>query len=389
MQAALNPPARDKRQKLWGDMVFRVGDRIMQTKNNYDVLWTKDDGAVGSGIFNGDVGVIEDIDPAGELLTIRFDDRTAVYTADLLAELDMAYAMTVHKSQGSEYPAVVLVSAPAAPSLMVRGVLYTAITRARRLLVLVGDDVTPVKMAANDRAAAAVQRPAPPAEGGDGMSANDWLDKLQRNMLDLFFPRHCPFCGRIVGRELLCGTCKASLPYCGEVRTGGFGRCAAPLYYEDAVREAILAFKFKGKLEALDCFGSLMAQTAAEAFSGAFDAVTWAPVSRKRLRQRGYDQARLLCASLCVDWHMKPQETLRKVRDNPAQSGMEDAAARRANVLGVYEAVRPADIAGKRFLLVDDILTTGATLGECVRVLKEAGAADAVCLTLAAVREDG
>ena len=100
---------------------------------------------------NGDVGVIEDIDPAGELLTIRFDDRTAVYTADLLAELDMAYAMTVHKSQGSEYPAVVLVSAPAAPSLMVRGVLYTAITRARRLLVLVGDDGTPVKMAANDR----------------------------------------------------------------------------------------------------------------------------------------------------------------------------------------------------------------------------------------------
>ena len=151
LQAALNPPARSKRQKQWGDMVFRVGDRIMQTKNNYDVLWTKDDGTVGSGIFNGDVGVIEDIDPAGELLTIRFDDRTAVYTADLLAELDMAYAMTVHKSQGSEYPAVVLVSAPAAPSLMVRGVLYTAITRARRLLVLVGDDGTPVKMAANDR----------------------------------------------------------------------------------------------------------------------------------------------------------------------------------------------------------------------------------------------
>lgn len=151
LQAALNPPARDKRQKQWGDMVFRTGDRVMQTRNNYDVLWTKDDGTVGSGIFNGDVGVIEDIDPAGELLTIRFDDRTAVYTADQLAELDMAYAMTVHKSQGSEYPAVVLVSAPAAPSLMVRGVLYTAITRARKLLVLVGDDVTPVKMAANDR----------------------------------------------------------------------------------------------------------------------------------------------------------------------------------------------------------------------------------------------
>ena len=221
------------------------------------------------------------------------------------------------------------------------------------------------------------------------MSVNDRLDKLQRDLLDFFFPRHCPFCGRIVGKELLCGACEKALPYCREVRTGSFGRCAAPLYYEGAVREAILAFKFKGKLEALDCFGSLMARTAAEAFSGEFDAVTWAPVSRKRLRQRGYDQARLLCASLCVDWHVEPQETLRKARDNPAQSGMEDAAARRANVLGVYEAVKPADIAGKRFLLVDDILTTGATLGECVRVLKAAGAADVVCLTLAAVRENG
>ena len=221
------------------------------------------------------------------------------------------------------------------------------------------------------------------------MSVNDRLDRLQRDLLDFFFPRHCPFCGRIVGKELLCGTCEKALPYCREVRTGSFGRCAVPLYYEGTVREAILAFKFKGKLEALDCFGSLMAQTAAEAFSGAFDAGTWAPVSRKRLRQRGYDQARLLCASLCVDWHVEPQETLRKVRDNPAQSGLEDAAARRANVLGVYEAVKPADIAGKRFLLVDDILTTGATLGECVRVLKAAGAADVVCLTLAATRENG
>ena len=221
------------------------------------------------------------------------------------------------------------------------------------------------------------------------MSVNDRLDRLQRDLLDFFFPRHCPFCGRIVGKELLCGTCEKALPYCREVRTGNFGRCAAPLYYEGAVREAILAFKFKGKLEALDCFGSLMAQTAAEAFSGEFDAVTWAPVSRKRLRQRGYDQARLLCASRCVVWHVEPQETLRKVRDNPAQSGLEDAAARRANVLGVYEAVKPADIAGKRFLLVDDILTTGATLGECVRVLKAAGAADVVCLTLTATRENG
>ena len=151
LQAALNPPDRTKRQKQWGDMTFRVGDRVMQTRNNYDVLWEKEDGSAGSGIFNGDVGVIQDIDPSGELITLRFDDRTAVYTADLLSQLDMAYAITVHNSQGSEYPAVLLASAPAAPSLMVRGVLYTAITRARKLLILVGDDTVPARMAANDK----------------------------------------------------------------------------------------------------------------------------------------------------------------------------------------------------------------------------------------------
>ena len=151
LQAALNPPERGKRQKQWGDVTFRVGDRVMQTKNNYDVLWEKDDGSAGSGIFNGDVGVIQDIDPSGELITLRFDDRTAVYTADLLSQLDMAYAITVHKSQGSEYPAVILSAAPAAPTLLVRGVLYTAITRARKLLIIAGDDAVLTQMAENDR----------------------------------------------------------------------------------------------------------------------------------------------------------------------------------------------------------------------------------------------
>ena len=151
LQAALNPPAPEKKQRLWGDLIFREGDRVMQTKNNYDVVWEKDDGTVGTGIFNGDMGIIQEIDSSGELLTIRFDERTCVYTADLLNQLDIAYAITVHKSQGSEYRCVVLVSAPVAQGLMVRGVLYTAITRARELLVMVGDDVVPGEMAANDR----------------------------------------------------------------------------------------------------------------------------------------------------------------------------------------------------------------------------------------------
>ncbi len=151
LQKALNPPAPEKRQKHWGDAVFRVGDRVMQIRNNYDVLWIRADGATGAGIFNGDVGVVEDMDPSGELLSIRFDDRTATYTADMLGELELAYAVTVHKSQGSEYQAVILVALPAAPALMVRGVLYTGITRARKLLVVVGDDAALERMAANDR----------------------------------------------------------------------------------------------------------------------------------------------------------------------------------------------------------------------------------------------
>lgn len=151
LQDALNPPAPEKRQKAWGETVFRTGDRVMQVRNNYDVLWVRGDGVTGSGIFNGDVGTVEEIDPSGELLYIRFDDRSATYTADMLGELELAYAVTVHKSQGSEYKAVVLVALPAAPALMVRGVLYTAITRARELLVVVGDDAALGRMAANDK----------------------------------------------------------------------------------------------------------------------------------------------------------------------------------------------------------------------------------------------
>ncbi len=220
------------------------------------------------------------------------------------------------------------------------------------------------------------------------MGFNDELNRINDSLLNFFFPRKCPFCGRPAGKALLCDQCAKSLPRCEKIRQGAdFGRCAAPLYYEDAVRKAILDYKFHGKLGGLDCFGRMMAETAAERYSGEFDAVTWVPVSKRRLKKRGFDQARYLTASLCVDWHVAPLETLRKVADNPAQSGIDDPAERRANVLGAYEAVSPERFAGKRLLLVDDICTTGATLAECARVLKASGAADVMCLTLAMVRE--
>lgn len=151
LQEALNPARPGKREKAFGNTVFREGDRVMQIKNDYDILWQKAGGAVGTGVFNGDVGTVTEIDPSGELLTVLFDDRTASYTAEMLGELELAYAVTVHKAQGSEYRAVIISAAPCAPTLMVRNVLYTAITRARELLILVGDDRVICQMAATDR----------------------------------------------------------------------------------------------------------------------------------------------------------------------------------------------------------------------------------------------
>lgn len=221
------------------------------------------------------------------------------------------------------------------------------------------------------------------------MALQDDLNRLQKQLANFLFPRKCPFCGAVTGGRLLCSSCERTLPYTGEnaLCQGTFGRCASPLYYTAPVREAILRFKFQGHTGGLDCFGRLLADCAARWYSGEFDTVTWVPVSRKRLRQRGFDQSRLLAASLCVDWHVAPVETLRKAVDNPAQSGLTDAEHRRANVLGVYEAL-PENVRDKRLLLIDDIVTTGSTLTECVRVLREAGAADVVCLTLARTGEE-
>lgn len=143
LQAALNPPGPDKKERAFGDYLFREGDRVMQIRNNYDILWKKTDGSmVGAGIFNGDVGIIQSIDTGSETLSVLFDDKVAEYDFTQLNELEPAYAMTVHKSQGSEYRAVVLTAWNGSPYLLSRSVLYTAITRARELLVIVGKEET-------------------------------------------------------------------------------------------------------------------------------------------------------------------------------------------------------------------------------------------------------
>jgi len=150
LQSALNPASPDKKERQFGEFIFREGDRVMQIRNNYDIMWKRTDGsAVGTGIFNGDVGTILSIDPSVETMTILFDDREADYDFTQLSELEPAYAMTVHKSQGSEYRAVILTAWNGSPYLLSRSILYTAITRARELLIIVGREETVAVMVEN------------------------------------------------------------------------------------------------------------------------------------------------------------------------------------------------------------------------------------------------
>ncbi len=150
LQSVLNPAAPTKKERSFGDFTFREGDRIMQIRNNYDIMWKKTDGsAVGTGIFNGDIGTVKAIDPHAETMTVIFEDREADYEFSQLGELEPAYAMTVHKSQGSEYRAVVLTAWNGHPNLMIRSVLYTAITRARELLIIVGREEAIAAMVQN------------------------------------------------------------------------------------------------------------------------------------------------------------------------------------------------------------------------------------------------
>jgi len=150
LQAALNPPEEGRGERAFGPYVFREGDRVMQIRNNYDLFWEDErTGEKDLGVFNGDIGTVVRAEAAG--VTVSFEGRTVDYPAELLGELEPAYAVTVHKAQGSEYRAVILALSDVPPSLLTRGVLYTAITRARELFIVVGSGELLERMAANDR----------------------------------------------------------------------------------------------------------------------------------------------------------------------------------------------------------------------------------------------
>ena len=211
-------------------------------------------------------------------------------------------------------------------------------------------------------------------------------------VLDLLFPPKCVFCGKVLdtGETGLCRRCQRELPWLtgGEAELTGefFSLCAAPLRYQDKVRDSIRRYKFMGRRGYYKVYGRLVAQCVHDHLAGKYDLITWVPLSEKRKKERGYDQAFLLASAAALELGDVAVETLRKARNTDPQSGLEEESARRANVLGAYTVVDPELVAGKRVLLIDDVVTTGSTFSECARTLRTVGAADVVCAALARAR---
>ena len=214
------------------------------------------------------------------------------------------------------------------------------------------------------------------------------MSRFFEKLLDLLFPPRCPFCRTILKdhETLLCGRCRKELPWtCGAAQKQSFrhvASCVSPLYYEGDVRRSLLRYKFGGLSVYAPKYAELM-YSCIEENELSFDLITWAPLGRKRLRKRGYDQAKLLALALSERFGKPCAQLLIKSKDNPPQSGTGSREKRRANVSGVYAVTDPARVHGRRVLLVDDIVTTGSTLSECARILRAAGAAEVSALTLA------
>jgi len=216
------------------------------------------------------------------------------------------------------------------------------------------------------------------------------VGRLER-VLDIFFPPKCAFCGSLLSDagEGICPACLGTLPWTdgAERKTDFIPRIVAPLYYEGSVREAMLWYKFHNAPARGRGYGRLIAQELQKRGALDFDVITWVPLSRKRERRRGYDQARILAEALGKHLDREARPLLQKVRDVPPQSHLNTAEERRANISGCYAVCAPDRAAGKRVLLVDDIVTTGSTLSECARMLMLSGAERVWAAALACRRE--
>ena len=213
---------------------------------------------------------------------------------------------------------------------------------------------------------------------------------LFSGLLDLLFPPKCVFCRRVLkaGKTGVCALCVATLRRTprGGAQTGDFfSTCVSPFYYEDKVRDSIHRYKFREATGYANTYGRLIADCIRENLAGRYDLISWVPLSAQRLKKRGYDQAMLLAMAAALELSDVAVETLKKHTDVPAQSGVGSEEKRRANIAGVFRVSDAELVQDRRILLIDDIVTTGATLSECARILRRAGAAEVLCATLARV----
>lgn len=209
--------------------------------------------------------------------------------------------------------------------------------------------------------------------------------------LDILFPPKCVFCRRILSSsdELICPKCKKDLPYTengGILKGNFFTSCVSPLYYENDVREALLRYKFYRLTAYAEPIGRLMAECAEEYIQEQVDIISWVPLSKKRLRSRGYDQAQLLAEVISEQLGLPCVPVLRKTRHTAPQSRTGGGEKRRKNIAGAYELIDKKLIDGKVILLIDDIVTTGSTFAECARTLGKGGANKVYCAAAARKR---
>lgn len=214
--------------------------------------------------------------------------------------------------------------------------------------------------------------------------------KMLRLVAQWLFPPKCVLCGKLLQKQEtdLCTDCRVDSPEFskGNLKIPFLDSYAAIWYYEGSVRRSLLRYKFYGARHYAQSYGRLLAMKLLREYPEGFDLLTWVPVSRMRKLRRGYDQVELLAKVVARELEVPCTPLLHKVRNNPPQSGISGRAERKANVLGVYRVLQPEQIVGKRILLLDDILTTGATAGECARVLLTAGAREVHCGVVAAAR---
>ena len=210
-------------------------------------------------------------------------------------------------------------------------------------------------------------------------------------ILQLLFPPKCILCKKVLGKEEtdLCYNCRVEAPAYpnGKRKIQFLDSFTAVWYYEGNVRKSLLRYKFYGARKNADSYGRLLAMRLLETNPDGFDCLTWVPVSRLRKFRRGYDQSALLAKALGKELGIQPVPTLKKIRNNKTQSSLQGSAQRRANVLGAYRVINADAVRGKRILLVDDVFTTGATAGECARMLLTAGAKEVHCAAIAAARK--